>query len=92
MAVQLLDSKFLGYWVLETVMLSLTKVQVNMRDVGRVEMCVHAVVGHQGLGLLGDGDSVVGPDQGADEYEGGREGGAVCLCSCWAACYWAIGC
>ena len=55
---QLLDSKFRGYWVLVTVMLSLTKVLVNMRVVGS---CVSMqLFGQQVLGLLGAGDSVVG--------------------------------
>ena len=68
-SMQLLDSKFLGYWVLETVLLALTKEQVMMRDVGRVVLCVHAVVGQQVFGLLGVGDSAVGLDQGGGEYE-----------------------
>ena len=67
---QLLGIKFLGYLVLETVMLFLTKVQVNMRAVGRVELRVHAVVGQQVLGLLGVGDSDVVPGQGPGEEEG----------------------
>ena len=69
MYVQLLYSKFMGYWVLETVLLALSMEQVNTRDVGRVELRVHAVVGQQVLGLLGVGDSAVGPDLGLGEHE-----------------------
>ena len=65
---QLLDSMFLGYWVLETVLLGLTKEQVMMRDVGRVVLRVFAVVEQQVLGLLGAGDSAVGLDQGGCEH------------------------
>ena len=66
---QLLDSKFMGYWVLETVLWALYKEQVNMRAVVSVELRVHAVVGQQVFGLLGVGDSAVGLDQGGGEYE-----------------------
>ena len=69
MYVQLLYSKFMGYWVLETVLLALSMEQVNTRDVGRVELRVHAVVGQQVLGLLGVGDSAVGPELGLGEHE-----------------------
>ena len=87
MSLQLLDSKFLGYWGFVTVMLSLTKVQMNMREVGRVELCVHAVVGKQVLGLLGVGDSAVVPDQGAGEHEGCGE---LCVHAIvWAGSSWA---
>ena len=68
MSMQLLDSMFLGYWVLETVLLGLTKEQVMMRDVGRVVLRVFAVVEQQVLGLLGAGDSAVGLDQGGCEH------------------------
>ena len=61
MAVQLLDSKLLGFWVLKTVLLVLTKEQGNMRDVGRVVLCVHEIVGQQVLELVGVGDGAVWP-------------------------------
>ena len=89
MYMQLLDSKFMGYWVLETVLWALYKEQVNMRAVVRVELRVHAVVGQQVLGLLGVGDSDVVPDQGAGEHEGCGEGGDVCPCCCWLLRSWA---
>ena len=54
---QLLGNKFLGYWVLETVMLSLAKVQVNMRDVERVVLYVIAVDGQHVIGLLWGGSA-----------------------------------
>ena len=43
------------------------------------------------LGLLGVGDSDVGPDLGLCEHEGCGEGGAACPCSCWTASSWATG-
>ena len=63
-----------------------------MRAVVMVELRVHEVVEQQVLGLLGVGDSDVGPGLGLCEHEGGGEGGAACPCSCWTASSWATGC